>query len=391
MKSALRWLAFVVREVVSLTFWLFIFTKIFVYDVDLLIIRKITWLQRLYPYKFFLIIAVVACVWLVFGGKYARKTILYLAAYPFILIWRIIKIGFKNWAILVLFAPALESIVLTLKWRFILSSFALLAALGISLFTSRLALAVCMILLGLYLLLHFTLRLRMAYRPDSIFANMAPVIGAMWEQSVQTFKDAETAEQKKHIQNLKSLYIHSLLWTHFATKLRQAVSSRRTDLYFIVALIYTFILTVIVFGFEYWALFKINPSSFMTTGGASAWAFFLFSFNAILHTGFTTVSANSTGALVIANLELVAGLVIGLFFVFILFTSQRERYRQDFTTIVEQLTRSASQIESFLDRELGMKPIEVEVTIIKDDPTFTETLQYLGRVPPPIAPPEPSG
>jgi len=42
----------------------------------------------------------VAVVWLIFGGKYARKIILFIAAYPIILLWRLIVIAFKNWATL---------------------------------------------------------------------------------------------------------------------------------------------------------------------------------------------------------------------------------------------------------------------------------------------------
>ncbi len=305
MKPLLKHVGFVVREIFSLILWLLIVTKIFVYDVDLLLVTRIPQLRRIYPYKFFLIIAVVATVWLILGGKYARKMFLFIAAYPFILLWRILVILFENWATLLLFAPALESIVLTLKWRFILGSFAILAALGISLFSRPVPLLVAMSVVGLYLIIHYVFRFRGAYRPESIFANIAPKIGLMWENSISTFKNAEAAgdnpevgespkRRKKHVQNLKNLYISNLLFTSVATKLRLSVSSRRTDLYFIVALIYTLILTVIAFGFEYWGLFKLAPSNFRVTGEVSGWAFFLFSFNAMLHTSFATVVANGT-------------------------------------------------------------------------------------------------
>ncbi len=108
----------------------------------------------------------------------------------------------------------------------------------------------------------------------------------------------------------------------------------------------------------------------------------------MLHTGFATVVANSSSALLFANLQLVASLIIGLLFVFILLTSQRERYRQDLTTVVEGLSHSATEIEGFLIKNLGMKLIEVEVKIIEDDPTFSSTIQSFGRLPPAAPPPE---
>jgi hypothetical protein len=40
------------------------------------------------------------------------------------------------------------------------------------------------------------------------------------------------------------------------------------------------------------------------------------------------------------------------------------------------------QIELFLDQELGMKPIDVEVRIIQNDPSFSSPMQQFGRKPP---------
>ena len=398
MKSRIQQVGFVLREISGLSLWIFVFIKLFIYDIDLLLINQVSLLRGIYPYKFFFLLAGLATTWRLLGGKSFRKIFLYLAAYPFIvLFWRVPKLLFKNWATVLLFAPAIESLILKFKWRFVLTSFAMLAALGISVFTNSILLAACMSLLAVYLLLHYILRIRVAYKPESIFANIAPAIGMLWEQSIKAFKineasvstegEPETPEsRKKRMNNLKTLYLNNLLWSHLATRLQLAVTSRRTDLYFIGALIYTFILTVIVFGVEYWALFKINPSSFRTTGDVTLWEFFLFSFNAILHTEFTTLTATSTAALTLANLELMSGLIIGLFFVFVLLTSQRERYRQDLATVVDQLSRSAREIEAFLDTELGMKLIEVEVKIIEDDPTFSSTLQSFNRKPPATVP-----
>ncbi|MDT4953729.1 MAG: hypothetical protein QOJ02_1867 [Acidobacteriota bacterium] len=393
-KSHIKMIVHVLREIFAITLWLYIFTKIFVYDIDLLLVNRFSLLQKIYPYKFFILVAIIAIFWVILGGKFVWKVVLYSLAYPFIILfWRIPKMLFKNWATVLIFLPAIESIFLTLKWRFALGSFALLAALGISFFMDLIAITTCLSILGLYLLVHYLSRFRIAYKPDSIFANIAPVIGKMWEGTVKTFKedeatvqrseDVESPEfQKKHIDNLKKLYLHNLIFTYFAKKLGQAVSSRRTDLYFIGALIYTFILTVIIFGFEYWGLFKINPSSFQVIGTPSFWAFLLYSFNTIVHTNFATMVPIGTSALVISNIEVIAALIIGLFFVFILLTSHRERHRQDVNSVVEQLSRSAGQMEWFIRRRLKMRLIDLEVKIIEVDPTFSGTLESFGRQPP---------
>lgn len=96
MKTWLKKLGFVVREIAALAIWTLIVTKLFIYDIDLLLVRRVGWLQRFYPYKFFFILAVVAAVWLILGGKYARKIILFIAAYPIILLWRLIGNCFQE-------------------------------------------------------------------------------------------------------------------------------------------------------------------------------------------------------------------------------------------------------------------------------------------------------
>lgn len=107
----------------------------------------------------------------------------------------------------------------------------------------------------------------------------------------------------------------------------------------------------------------------------------------MLHTSFATIVPSTGVALLFANLELLAGIIIGLFLVFILLTSQRERYRQDLSTVIDGLLRNATEIEGFLIQELGLQLVDVEVRIIEEDPTFSSTMQSFGRTPPPLPKP----
>jgi hypothetical protein len=123
--------------------------------------------------------------------------------------------------------------------------------------------------------------------------------------------------------------VSNLTWTWFARKLQEVFDSRKTDLYFLGALLYTFLITLILFAFEYFALYKIQPTSFTGSGTKSFWTFFLFSFNALVHSGFASITPSSNLAFLLTNVELLAGIVIFIILVFVLLTSNRERYRQD--------------------------------------------------------------
>jgi hypothetical protein len=233
----------------------------------------------------------------------------------------------------------------------------------------------------------------MAFRASTIFADVAPGIEVMWRNSIQTYKgkehkarmgpDANPADYpKKHIQNVKDLYLNNLVWAYVAKKMQRAVSARHTDVYFIVALIHSFALTVTIFAFEYFGLFKLSPLNFTHPDTASFWGFLLLSFNAILRTGFATVAPASNSALILANLELVASAVIGLCLVFVLLTSSRERYRQEVKDVADKLSNSAKQIERFLESKLRMRLIDAELKLIEADPNFANMLKSFGRTPP---------
>ena len=384
-------ISFYVREFVAAAFWLFFFIKAFVYDVDLLMIRGLPFLEPLYPYRFFLFLGLLSVAWIVLGTKRFLKTIGYVLVYPLVvLLWRIPKLLFRNWALLVVFAPAIESVLFTVKWRFTFGSLAILAGLGILLMNERGFLIVLMSVLMLYLFVHYVLRIRVAFRPTAVFADVTKVVTSMWRHSVTIYKQKDDqahtgagphgAEyEKKRVENLKELYLSSLMWEFLAKKLNETVSSRRTDLYFIVAVLYSFLLTVLIFGFEYYALSKIDPGSFQMTPQSSIWSFILFSFNVILTTAFSRITPISDIALSLATLELFAGVITLIFFVYVLLTSSRERYREDLRNLVLGLTQSSKEIERFLEKSLEMRLIDAEDKIIEHDPSFLKTMEALGR------------
>jgi hypothetical protein len=392
-KSLVTQVSRVLREIVAIAVWLLIIIKVFIYDVDLLIVSKYPILQRLYPYKVFFLIAITSVIWLSLGTKRFFKTVIYVATYPIgALPWFIIKTSFKNWPLLLVFLPAIESVVRSIRARFVLGSFTILSALTICI-TSRPPIVIgCMSLLAAYLVYHYVLRLRTAFRANTLFARIAPGLQKMWRTSIQTYHGNEYKARsgpgadpkhypKKHVENIKELYMQNLMYAYVAGKLQRAVSARHTDVYFIMALIYSFALTMIVFAFEYFGLFKLDPTSFSHPTDVSFWSFLLFSFNAMLRAGYASVIPQSTLALAFANLELLASAVIGLCLVFILLTSSRERYRQEVKDVADNLASSAKQIERFLDRKLSLRLMDAEAKIIAVDPSFAQVMTSFGRIP----------
>jgi hypothetical protein len=187
------------RQLVAATVWIFAFSKLFVYDFDLALINRYAPpLQRLLPYRFFIIIAFIAFAWLLLGNRKFWLFVAYVLFYPLIIVfWRISKLTVKNWATILVFAPAIESLIKTFKWRFIGGSLTMLSALAIVIVYQRYVLAFAMAVLFLYLIIHYILRFRIAFRSSTFFADIAKPLGSMWEQTLSTFrkKEAEDAAQ----------------------------------------------------------------------------------------------------------------------------------------------------------------------------------------------------
>jgi len=389
-KSFSRILVLGLRELIAATLWIFAFTKLFVYDVDQFFVDRFA--PVLYPlleYRFFLLVAFIAFSWLTLGNRRFRIIVAYVLFYPLvILLWRIPKLAVRNWATAIVFAPAIESFVTTFKVRFIAGSFAMLAALGIATISEQYVLVAAMIVLFLYLCAHYVLRLRVAFQPSIVLADIS-LLGDVWKRILSDLKTKETQDTagldpssdefgKKHIANLRRLVFYNLMCTSVAKKLKEVVSSHKTDLYFLGALAYTFVLTVVIFSFEYFALYKIQPTSFSTVGTVSFLTLLVFSFNTILTAELATVAPADTTAVVFANLELLAGLIIFVILLFVILTSKRERYRQDMTNLIEQLDTGAQKFAGFMETEFKVSLSEAQEKIESEQPEFSKAIDLLG-------------
>ena len=108
LKKGLARLSWWARECLAAALWLFIALKVLVYDVDVAIVNALPpQAATLLKYKFLVILGLTAALWLILGNCRFRVTIAYLFFYPLILLlWRIPKLLFKNWVVLLVFSRA---------------------------------------------------------------------------------------------------------------------------------------------------------------------------------------------------------------------------------------------------------------------------------------------
>ena len=142
----------------------------------------------MYTFRFLIMLGLISASLLVLGTRRFILFFGYIVFYPFVvLLWHLPKMIFKNWVLLVAFAPAIYSTVIAFKWRFALFAAALVCGAIILWNDSKLTVIGAMLYLGFDLVLHFVRRFNVAFSPDTVFTTW---IGAIQRISATTENDA---------------------------------------------------------------------------------------------------------------------------------------------------------------------------------------------------------
>ena len=363
--------------------WSLIFIKLLIYDFDNALLGKYApQYLPLLKYKFFGVLGAIALLWVILGKQRFRSTVAYVLFYPVIvLIYKIPKHVFRNWAVVIAFSPAVHSIATSFRWTFVSGVCALISALTVLISENQYALWTSVVVLLLYFGRHLARRFRMAFRPSTVFADIGKIIRSLSVPS-QSFiehlnnankqKPGSEAHEKHRLQNLLSLYLFNSVLHLLAEKTHEVINSRKLDLYFIGSLLYTVFLTIFVFAFEYTAVHKLLPGSFSGEADPSFWNFLGYSFETLMIAGPSSLKPVSTTAHLLSYGEMMSRLIILVILVFVILTIVRERYREDAVDVIAELRKSAESITQVIRQEYSLSLLEAEQFLQEENPVVVE-------------------
>lgn len=278
----------VVREFCAITLWLFIFVKLLLFDIDIYLANKyVPSFRWVLNYKFFSVLILISAILLIIGKKPFRKFLIYIIGYPLIILfWQIPKLLFRNWALTIAFSPAIYEIIISFRSRFVLITIVSLSALCVVLTNSPYLLIPSMVFLGTYLIVYLHRNLRRAYR-SSIFEGLADLVKKLriqlekGEQKLWKkveYDPASEKSKKDYEQQLSTFYFLNWGVELIAEKLHMVAKSRKPDLYLMFSWLGTVFITSLIYAFEYFALYKVNPASFSIEHVPTFWNFWGFAF-----------------------------------------------------------------------------------------------------------------
>jgi len=267
---AARW----VREILGVFIWLVVFIQLLVTDV-------FGWLAEYFPtlsfalrYRIFLFLGIISVLWFILGHRRFLLFVGYALAYPFVVVfWHVPRTFFTNWPMFVAFYPAIHSMIATFRLNLLLFTSALICSLAICISKNHAIVSSGIGILIGYLVLHFYRRLRIAFMPSTVFADMTGTLRALWTKLGRMPSGKEGGPVVVHSSSADAsiLFTNNTFFFYVLTSglhwvaehLRDVVRSRKLDLYFAASLFYTLVLTVLIFGIAYYGLHRLSPDSFV--------------------------------------------------------------------------------------------------------------------------------
>lgn len=243
----------VTREIVAILFWLYLFLKIFVLDIDNVVLTRFapdkSWLLN---YRLIFVLPACALLWLVFRRDFFLF-IGYIVLYPFrIFFWVIPKSFVRNWPLTIAFAAPIYEAIRTFRSTFISYSFAFLAACLILFSSDKIVLLLSMFFVLLIVPLHLFKAFGKAYR-SGMFAGLSKTMkkfrneienGSAKETSLISIsgidKKIEVDTEKPDTEEAFRRQLLTILFYDFAfdfvrQKLEHIAASRKPDLYLFVS------------------------------------------------------------------------------------------------------------------------------------------------------------
>jgi hypothetical protein len=202
---------------------------------------------------------------------------------------------------------------------------------------------------------------------------------------IQEIKDiqqlpADSVEYKqKKDKNIGFVLVYNTILQFFARKLRNIQSSQVLLLFSFSLLFNTLILTVLVFALEYYALFKMDSTSFNGDVENNFFFFAFFSFCNFLTTTYGSFAPAGTLARIFVSLELLCTMLFGIILVFIFTTVVRDQHAERLNQLISDLENENDEIVGLLASQYDLSPSQARSIVQSTDPKSIQFIDLLLR------------
>lgn len=359
-----------IREIIAGLVWIYSLIKLFVFDIDRYIIQNsLPNHTYLLQYKFVIIIALIALVWLFTRNKQIFTWSFYILFYPLILLfWRVPYFIFKqkSWVLAFTFINGLISFIVTIKYSFITSAVYILSLTILLTSTNKMFLVLSCLSISILLLFTFYNRFRVIFKKSSLlsfysifFSRMDNSSLIIEEEITKTPVEFLTEKQlDKRTTNLQSIVLFNRINLFIAKKLRDYQNSRMNFAYYIVSLIGLVVFTILSFTLINLSLYKINPNNFDYDTAPSFFIFLYYSFNNLLSTPISELKAITPVSQSVSMMGTFCAFLILAILTSLILSVRSEKHNEELNEVINGFERQGEVLEKLIMDQYKINNIE---------------------------------
>jgi hypothetical protein len=344
-------------------FWLYVVCKLFIFDVDIFLIRSIDpsliWIT---DYKFFLLIGLFALILLISQKSTVIAWTLFVLLYPFILVfWRIPKLVFKHrsWALAFALINTGISLFKSFRFKFVIATVFLIAIFIALKFSAPPLLYLSIFGIFAVLLASYMRMSIFVFQPSSIFRVYEKFVRNTPKFMVEHLSDAETrnlpinALDVKQIElrrsNIQTLVIGNRALLFVSRRLRDYQQSKLNAIAFTLNLFLLIVLTVISYGVINYALYKLDPTQFTIIGSPTFFLFVYYSFHAFIFGSIPEITPTQLYSQAISMSEQIFAIILLFILIGLFISVQSEKYKQELDRTIAETEASGRNLEDMIN------------------------------------------
>lgn len=385
-----------IKELTAVLFWLYLIFNVFIFDVDAYLLTKFgskyIWIIN---YKFFVIIGIIAIIWIVSKNKDIIFTSLYILFYPFIFLiyvfYLIYKLGSWNFAI-----ALINSILFyfkSIKYSFITLSIFLVSSVLIFSTNNKILLWGSIIGISIILVISFIRKFINIFKPSLIYQVYSYVVSKSLNYGKNnlfidkeikskgiTFLEMSEPQLQKYTQNLQTAVVANKICYFLASKLKNYQKSKIGIISGILSVLFLFLITVFSFGLISFAFEKIYPGFYQIISmNNSFFTFFYFSFNMMLNNHISGVIELSNYARSISMIEQTFSLLIISMFLSLFVAIKNERETNEIDEVIKKIKEQGDEMGNFIEAEYNLTIEEAINMLTNVKSAMLKIIMYLTK------------
>lgn len=363
----------VLKEFFAIILWLYVLVKIFIFDIDVFLVNKLfPDFARLLNFKFFILVGIIAVIWLITKNKHILAWSLYIFFYPVIIIfWKIPFFVFKqkSWIFAFALINAVISFFKSIKYNFIVAALFLVSVAVILGFSNAKFLWSAIVILFVILTIVYIHRFVYVFKPSSIFQVYIKILSGIRKHGKASFVlddslknlPVESLDQKqleKWSTNLQLSVLFNRICLFTAKKLRDYQNSGSNIVSYVLTIILLIVLTIFSFAVVNLGLFKIDSALFDCSVVPSFFTFFYYSFNNLLFSSIKEIIPIMPISQTVSMIESFFALFLVAIFISLLLSIRGQKHAEELNEAIKGVEAQGVEMEGFIKEEYKFNSIE---------------------------------